>query len=88
MPVTSLLLPFSECVDASKQTSLFMVFIIIPFKRLTVLPQSYFLQTAINQQFYIAHTVQMHEVMSLAVKLLSRHVTFRMNKTSILFYGS
>lgn len=89
--VTSLLLPFSEYVDASKQTSMFSVFIIILFKALTVLPQSCFLQSAINRQFCVhcvAHTVQMHAIMSLIVELLSGHVTFRVNKTSILFYGS
>lgn len=64
----SLLLHFSGYVDASKQTPVFTVLVIVLFKELAVLFQSYFLQTAINQQFCvhcIAHSVQMCAIMFL-----------------------
>lgn len=64
----SLLLHFSGYVDASKQTPVFTLLVIVLFKELAVLFQSCFLQTAINQQFCvhcIAHSVQMYAIMFL-----------------------
>lgn len=75
MSVTSFLLPFWEYDDASKQTSMRWVSIIVLFKALSVLPQSCSLQAAINQPFCvhcIARAVQPRAIMSLTAEWLSR----------------